>query len=102
MKEVAAFKWHKDGCYATAFATLLPSDEAAMEQENLASSLMKTESSSANDSILEPALKNQKMMTRQTTRAMANVQERREEKAQMTHWLAAGSKDGKVSLWDVF
>lgn len=30
------------------------------------------------------------------------VSQRREAKTQATHWLAAGSKDGKVSLWDVY
>ena len=26
----------------------------------------------------------------------------RRDKALLTHWLAAGSKDGKVSLWDIY
>lgn len=30
------------------------------------------------------------------------VAERREEMARTTHWLAAGSKDGKVSLWEIY
>ena len=30
------------------------------------------------------------------------VQRRRDEKAQSTHWLAAGSKDGKISLWNIY
>ncbi|PIA89250.1 ASTRA-associated protein 1 [Cercospora beticola] len=30
------------------------------------------------------------------------VEEKRDEKARTTHWLAAGSKDGKVSLWDIY
>lgn len=30
------------------------------------------------------------------------VREKRERLAREGHWLAAGSKDGKVSLWDVF
>ena len=28
--------------------------------------------------------------------------QRREDKARNTHWLAMGSKDGRVSLWDIF
>jgi hypothetical protein len=30
------------------------------------------------------------------------VREEREQKAKTTHWLAVGSKDGKVSLWDIY
>jgi hypothetical protein len=30
------------------------------------------------------------------------VREKRVRHARMAHWLVAGSKDGKVSLWDVF
>lgn len=31
-----------------------------------------------------------------------SVREERERKAERTHWVAAGSKDGKVSLWEVY
>lgn len=34
--------------------------------------------------------------------AVSTVQQRRDQKAQSTHWLAAGAKDGKVSLWDIY
>jgi len=30
------------------------------------------------------------------------VKEERDRKAKTTHWLAAGSKDGKISLWDIY
>jgi ASTRA-associated protein 1 len=30
------------------------------------------------------------------------VSEERDQKAKTTHWLAVGSKDGKVSLWDIY
>ena len=32
----------------------------------------------------------------------ATISRHRARKAQTTHWLAAGSKDGKVSLWDIY
>lgn len=72
MKELAVLKWHKEGCYALAFAHV---------QDD-------TPNSDADDDT---------MVQKSTT-----VAEKREEKARMTHWLAAGSKDGKVSLWDIY
>lgn len=36
------------------------------------------------------------------TPKLQTVTERREAKVRSTHWLAAGSKDGKVSLWDIY
>ncbi|KAF2208922.1 hypothetical protein CERZMDRAFT_48208 [Cercospora zeae-maydis SCOH1-5] len=69
-KELAVLKWHKEGCYAIAFADVI-SHESGGESDVLA----------------------QRQMT---------AAEKRDEKARTTHWLAAGSKDGKVSLWDIY
>lgn len=41
-------------------------------------------------------------VARKLGNGILSVQQQRDEKARMTHWLAAGSKDGKVSLWDVY
>ena len=75
MKELAVLKWHKEGCYAMSFALLEDSvtDLATGLEDN--SSVARREST---------------------------VAEQRIEKAKSTRWLAAGSKDGKVSLWDVY
>lgn len=35
-------------------------------------------------------------------RSLAAVQNQRNHRIQQTHWLAAGSKDGKISLWDIY
>jgi hypothetical protein len=71
-------KWHKEGCYAVAFAAV------GVEQDG------SQESNQEGDTALVPRL-----MT-------LTVKEKRIRKAEMTHWLAAGSKDGKVSLWDIY
>ncbi|KAJ8606705.1 hypothetical protein MRB53_040787 [Persea americana] len=42
------------------------------------------------------------VVTRRDTGRKSTVAERRTRQAQSTHWLAAGSKDGKVSLWEIF
>ncbi|KAK0938189.1 Astra associated protein 1 Asa1 [Friedmanniomyces endolithicus] len=72
MKELAVLKWHKEGVYAVAFATDQDDDAA--------------------DSGDGKAVGKREM----------TVSEQRVRKTQETHWLAAGSKDGKVSLWDVY
>lgn len=72
MKDLAVLKWHKDGCYSVAFA-----DIESKEEEERSNELAKTGTA----------------MT---------VKEERLWKAKTAHWLAAGSKDGKVSLWDIY
>lgn len=89
MKELAVLKWHQDGCYAAAFADV--SAESSLTMGARAES--KEEDGS-------------KIDTQLTKKAggfsLATVQHQRNQKAQMTHWLAAGSKDGKISLWDIY
>lgn len=75
LKELAVLKWHKEGCYALAFADI---DQGAAEDSAV---------TDENEAIVKRAL---------------TVSEQRTAKARSTHWLAAGSKDGKVSLWDIY
>lgn len=74
MKELAVLKWHKDGCYSVAFADI----ESKGEGE---------------DGDSKELVKRETAMT---------VKEERLWKAKTAHWLAAGSKDGKISLWDIY
>ncbi|KAI7179206.1 hypothetical protein D0869_07987 [Hortaea werneckii] len=74
MKEVAVLKWHREGCYALAFAA--------------------TDLGESHDNDQEPN-------TGLVKRAMT-VSEQRTSAAKSTHWLAVGSKDGKISLWDIY
>lgn len=83
MKELAVLKWHKVGCYGTAFASIGASNVDASGEQT----------ADADD-------KNAVAVAERSI--VSTVQKRREEKAQSTHWLAAGSKDGKVSLWDIY
>lgn len=76
MRELAVLKWHKQGCYALAFADLLPEQVEDSETNSTGSS--------------------------EGTEALQTAVQRRNTKAQTTHWIAAGSKDGKVSLWDIY
>ncbi|CZR63399.1 related to ASTRA-associated protein 1 [Phialocephala subalpina] len=74
MKELAVLKWHKEGCYAVSFADVV---EEAKEGDESGKELVKR------------------------TTALT-VKEERLSKAKTAHWIAVGSKDGKVSLWDIY
>jgi len=80
LKEVAALKWHQVGCYAVALADISPQalktttdDSATAESQEIVSAV-----------------------------GALSVKDRRIQRAMAAHWLAAGSKDGKISLWEVF
>lgn len=88
MNELAVLRWHKTGCYATAFAQ---TDVVMPARINHGS-----DSNSDQNEVGEKAV-----IDKQSS-AVASIQQRRDEIAQTTHWLAAGSKDGKVSLWDIY
>lgn len=85
LKELAVLKWHKGGCYATAFASV---GHEVADRDSASS----TESENSSDT---------HTLVKQSA-ALSIVQQRRDEEARSTHWLAAGSKDGKVSLWDIY
>ncbi|MCJ1245444.1 ASTRA complex subunit [Trapelia coarctata] len=99
MKELAVLKWHKDGCFATAFADIEGSEGQGVDRNS-----PDIASPSGNAQELVPAQEDSPVSTDLTTPhpSITTVSQRRDLKAQTTHWLAAGSKDGKVSLWDIF
>ena len=92
MKEVAVLKWGTGGvgCYATAFAEVKARcgkvGEVKEDEEA---------SASTSTSLTSPPPPT-------PTTGQSSVQQRRDEKARTTHWLALGAKDGKVSLWDIY
>ena len=84
-------KWHKVGCYATAFAAVEPAagrDDADDDDDDDDGGDGDGDSDGA-------ASKDQSLV-------VSTVQQRRDRKAQGTHWLVTGAKDGKVSLWDIY
>ncbi|KAF4956160.1 hypothetical protein FGADI_3971 [Fusarium gaditjirri] len=87
MKELAVLKWHQVGCYAVAFADVRISDRT--EEENSTSNDKKATGSSSTP-------------TSSLVRAGLSVKEQRIATARKTHWIAAGAKDGKISLWDIY
>ncbi|RSL54737.1 hypothetical protein CEP53_007363 [Fusarium sp. AF-6] len=90
IKELAVLKWHQVGCYAVAFADVTVSDavkenevQEANESENQGQSVMNRRTGSLIGTGL--SVKDQRIAT-----------------ARKTHWIAAGAKDGKISLWDIY
>ncbi|KAK6495444.1 ASTRA complex subunit [Arthrobotrys musiformis] len=78
MKEVAVLKWHREGCYSVAFAKLFDRRDEPRAGNGEGSQVAQT-----NDTI-------------------TTVSQQREERARQAHMLAAGSKDGRISLWEIF
>ncbi|KAJ5165839.1 hypothetical protein N7492_006135 [Penicillium capsulatum] len=86
MKELAVLKWHKEGCYSVAFGdidTLHPSTTRSEDPDTPETALQTSQDHARGFSL-------------------ATIQNQRNQKVQNTHWLAAGSKDGKISLWDIY
>lgn len=79
LKELAVLKWHKEGCFAVAFADITSSGDEGEIKTTDEEGAMTT-----------------------VTGAILSVKGKRDLRATITHWLAAGSKDGKVSLWDIY
>lgn len=77
MKELAVLKWHKEGCYALAFAKVGTGVESSRGEDG-------------------------KGKSSEVEEGERTVSERRALAARTTHWLAVGSKDGKVSLWEIY
>ena len=81
MRELAVLKWHKDGCYAVAFASINPERDRSNT----------------------PAIWNDReVVPAHQGSALDAIKEQRSVRAQNAHWLAAGGKDGKISLWDIY
>jgi ASTRA-associated protein 1 len=99
MNELAVLKWHKEACYSIAFAKLSDGQDTGLQQTETTKSENQTDQSenSENSNITT----NEEIVLRNSQRSLT-VKQRRERVAKSTHWVAAGSKDGKISLWDIF
>ncbi|KAI0889520.1 WD40 repeat-like protein [Annulohypoxylon maeteangense] len=102
MSELAVLKWHEVGCYAVAFAILADTQPLDSLKSNLQNE--ETEENSENGVANSHILDN-RASTRMSTSpkpGQLSVKDRRMKMAKGAHWLAAGSKDGKISLWDIY
>lgn len=87
LKEVAVLKWHQSGCCSVAFAAVDSPQPAAQQSTTLSDS---------------PSGGGSAVATRASAPAYYDVKDRRIQHAKTAHWVAAGAKDGKVSLWDIY
>ncbi|KAI0173270.1 WD40 repeat-like protein [Hypoxylon sp. FL1284] len=91
MTELAVLKWHEVGCYAIAFAAVTGEQASYPINTSLANAEARSDARSENAStVAVPKL------------GQLSVKDRRIKTAKEAHWLAAGSKDGKISLWDIY
>lgn len=97
MKELAVLKWHKEGCYAVAFANV-PSTPTLDTETSNTSTKEPEEGEKIDDGEADKGL----IQRGEKEYSLAQVQRQRSLKVQNTHWLVAGSKDGKISLWDIY
>ncbi|KAL5118092.1 Astra associated protein 1 Asa1 [Pleosporales sp. CAS-2024a] len=88
LKEIAVLKWHKEGVYAVDIAKILQDGD-----------LRRHDSDSDSDS--DNNAGDDDMVARRET-GLGRLQKQREEAMQRKHYIAAGAKDGKISLWEVF
>ncbi|KIW64410.1 hypothetical protein PV04_09344 [Phialophora macrospora] len=91
MKELAVLKWHKVGVYSTAFADVGSENEVDLYKR------LEEPACSPDTTPSSPSAEISKPMS-----ALDLIKQQREDKARRVHWLAAGGKDGKISLWDVY
>ncbi|PFH58068.1 hypothetical protein XA68_14204 [Ophiocordyceps unilateralis] len=99
LNELAVLQWHKVGAYAVAFADVVQAENKSfgLEESSQQSAASFPGGQSAEKGVLR---------TREASlvggRQRTSVEERRIRRARTTHWVAAGAKDGKVSLWQVY
>ncbi|KAJ9216091.1 hypothetical protein DTO166G4_2335 [Paecilomyces variotii] len=91
MKEMACLKWHKEGCFVVAWANIY-SDASSFSSQ----------AEAIDNAAGEPTSGHYDVIQEQGNRSLSAIRTQRLQKAQLTHWLAAGSKDGKISLWDIY
>ena len=100
LAEVAVLKWHTAGCYAAAFAAV----DSPVGDDTGSGAEASSGSGGGGSSTQDAAAGAGKEVAPVHVPRLVEmtVREKRERQVRTAHWLVAGSKDGKVSLWDVF
>ena len=88
LNELAVLKWHKEGCFAVCFADVRVDVEGDIAEHSGYEKLDGHDTQGA--------------VASQHGLSLATIQRQRYQKVQNVHWLVAGSKDGKISLWDIY
>lgn len=99
LRELAVLKWHRQGVYAVDFADVGPPPEEGGGELQV----VPGEGSGGGGGVGED--RDAGIVTRKGNgelKEWEGAAERRERIATTTHWLAAGAKDGNVSLWEIY
>ncbi|KAI1123429.1 WD repeat-containing protein [Nemania abortiva] len=103
MTELAVLKWHDVGCYAAAFSMINDSQKDVVDDSKV--SPRKGALQGQTDPLGESNTAKSKRTAAVATVSRLgdlSVKDKRIKMAKNAHWLAAGSKDGKISLWDIY
>lgn len=100
LRELAVLKWHKEGVYAADFADILHLDPSQGARVHVQGRV------TASPGILDTTDDGSRHVAVSSRESrlggLRKLQQQREEQIQTKHWVVAGAKDGKVSLWEVF
>ncbi|EPE10718.1 wd repeat-containing protein [Ophiostoma piceae UAMH 11346] len=99
MKELAVLKWHQQGCFAVAFAPVAGDEQGPTDPGTVDGDTQPPTTASA---AMSAAMSSSGSLMKARGSREVSVKERRLRHAVMAHWLAVGSKDSKLSLWDIF
>ncbi|KAI1007933.1 ASTRA-associated protein 1 [Podosphaera aphanis] len=99
LRELAVLKWHQEGCYAVAFTDITLISDGRHDIAEAKHAHHASSTGAAGSGVVE-RLPTGKHLTRSAPTFW--VQKERVWKARNAHWVAVGSKDGKVSLWDIY
>ncbi|KAL9489596.1 hypothetical protein ACSS6W_001873 [Trichoderma asperelloides] len=100
LKELAVLSWHKVGAYAVAFSVI--EDSAAPGGAKAASSKHSEENIAKESDAGTLQMTGPREIESLVRGAGMSVKDRRLQLAKTAHWIAAGAKDGKISLWDIY
>jgi WD40 repeat protein len=102
LKELAVLSWHKVGAYAVAFSAIENPAAPASAQTPSTEQLDENTAKEFDGATLQKA-EAEPQETKSLARGVGmSVKDRRLQLAKTAHWIAAGAKDGKVSLWDIY
>ncbi|EGR52890.1 uncharacterized protein TRIREDRAFT_74086 [Trichoderma reesei QM6a] len=104
LKELAVLNWHKVGAYAVAFASVdEPSTPLTTSQPTDSMQPVERDMRDTTDVLQDEEGSTGSRQVRSLAKgAGMSVKDRRVQLAKTAHWIAAGAKDGKVSLWDIY
>ena len=102
LAELAVLRWHDVGCYTVAFADVNVGEGAAQDGHTAGIGPEERGKGQREGGDRQDEVSEQSAIMSRTPGAELSVRDRRIKMAKEAHWLAAGSKDGRISLWDIY